>query len=422
MKVLENYLHKHALFPQLIKESVPNQLGICIVLPACNELNVLNAIQSITNSDIPSATVELIVVINASENSTEQIQQQNIQSYEEIMAFKANYDGFLNIYPLLFNELHAKHAGVGLARKIGMDEAIRRFQIAKNKNGIIVCFDADCVVSPNYLVEVEKRFNTTNIAAASIYFEHPIEGAHYPNDIYQAIINYELHLRVYKNAIKWANLPYAFHTVGSSMAVRAFHYCQQGGMNKRKAGEDFYFLQKMIQSTVVEEINTTTVRPSPRISDRVPFGTGKAVADIIASNQEKFASYSLKSFESIKKLTALVPDLFTDIQLINKVDDILLNFYGLDVWLQKLEEIKRESASTLTFIKRFYQWFDAFQLLKFVHYSRDNYFPNEDINIVAKALLMKMGRNVECKNTVDLLMIFREIDKKSNFDKPFSID
>lgn len=360
MKVLENYLKKHALYPAFIEDGVSTDLEISIVLPACNEKDIIKAIQSLANCIEPDYKVELIIVINASQSSSELIKHQNLITYQEIIDFKKDYNGFLSIYPILFNDLNAKHAGVGLARKIGMDEAIRRFHDINNSDGVIVCFDADCVVLPNYLIEIEKAFKNSKLAAASIYFEHPIEGNEYPSEIYQAIINYELHLRVYKNAIQWANLPYGMHTVGSSMAVRVLNYCQQGGMNKRKAGEDFYFLQKFIQNTKFEEINSTTVLPSPRISDRVPFGTGKAIGEIIERHQSNFYTYSLRSFQLLKELSNSVSLLYDEIELIKNLNPILLNFYGTDVWVRKLEEIKRESASKLTFIKRFYQWFDAF--------------------------------------------------------------
>ena len=73
--------------------------------------------------------------------------------------------------------------------------------------------------------------------------------------------------------MKYSNLPYSFHTIGSAFALTASAYTRQGGMNRRKAGEDFYFINKLIKGEIFGEINDTKVIPSPRISDRVPFGT-----------------------------------------------------------------------------------------------------------------------------------------------------
>jgi hypothetical protein len=142
---------------------------------------------------------------------------------------------------------------------------------------VIACFDADCTCDPNYLAATENFFQSQPSApGASIYFEHPLDGENR-----EPIALYELHLRYYVEALRYAGFPHAYHTIGSSMAARADPYFKQGGMNKRKAGEDFYFLHKIIPLGGFGEINDTRVIPSPRASHRVPFGTGRAPAPLV---------------------------------------------------------------------------------------------------------------------------------------------
>ena len=45
-----------------------------------------------------------------------------------------------------------------LARKIAMDEAVRRFDQIGHTKGIIACFDADSLCDDNYLIELEEHF------------------------------------------------------------------------------------------------------------------------------------------------------------------------------------------------------------------------------------------------------------------------
>jgi hypothetical protein len=59
--------------------------------------------------------------------------------------------------------------------------------------------------------------------------------------------------------------------------VKSSAYQKYGGMAPRQAGEDFYFINKIAMHGNVGEINDTTIFPSSRISDRVPFGTGDAL-------------------------------------------------------------------------------------------------------------------------------------------------
>ena len=44
-----------------------------------------------------------------------------------------------------------KIGGVGLARKIGMDEALKIFNYNSTSKKILICLDADCTVASNYL-------------------------------------------------------------------------------------------------------------------------------------------------------------------------------------------------------------------------------------------------------------------------------
>ena len=65
------------------------------------------------------------------------------------------------------------------------------------------------------------------------------------NDETKAIICYEIFLRYYVLGLKFAKSDYAFHTIGSTMLCTPDAYVKVEGMNKRKAAEDFYFLEKL---------------------------------------------------------------------------------------------------------------------------------------------------------------------------------
>ena len=265
--LIDKYFNRFSYQKQQLQHSIKKNTELIVVIPCYNETDLLSTFSSLTKCSIPKGvSIEIITVVNHSENSTELIKDRNLLTHNLAIDFslKKNTEQ-LQLLTLKAFDLPKKHAGVGLARKIGMDEALYRFQ-SINKDGIIVCFDADSQCEENYFETILKSFNSPKINGASIHFEHPIEGIEYDEKIYNAIIDYELHLRYYKNAIKFTEAPYAFHTIGSSMAVRANAYAKQGGMNKRKAGEDFYFLSKIIQLGNFIEVSETKVIPSPRIS------------------------------------------------------------------------------------------------------------------------------------------------------------
>ncbi|MDG1476053.1 MAG: glycosyltransferase family A protein, partial [Vicingaceae bacterium] len=258
------YLNRYSVREELITQKPKNNLGIVVVIPCCNEPDLTTSLQSLYNCKEPICEVEVIVVINASEKASTTILKQNTKSLTAAKEWAIEHADKFQFYFIEENQLPKKHAGVGLARKIGMDESVSRFESVNNHQGIIACFDADAKCESNYLVELENHFKQhPKSPACSIHFEHPIAGTDFSESIYKGITQYELHLRYYKNGLAFANLPYAFHTIGSSMAVRSEAYQKQNGMNKRKAGEDFYFLQKLIPLGNFTEIKTTQLIPSP---------------------------------------------------------------------------------------------------------------------------------------------------------------
>ena len=406
------YLNRYAVRETLITQKPNENLSIVVVIPCCNEPDLTTSLQSLYNCEKPAGSVEVIAVINASEKAEKDVLEQNKQSLIEAENWRdsLHFDstqGAFNFYFVEENQLPKKHAGVGLARKIGMDEAVRRFDVVNNHQGIIACFDADAQCETNYLVELENHFKQhPKSPACSIHYEHPIAGTEFSEEIYNGITQYELHLRYYKNGLTYANLPYAFHTIGSSMAVRSEAYQKQNGMNKRKAGEDFYFLQKLIPLGNFTELKTTQLIPSPRVSDRVPFGTGKAMQSWLDDNKTEMLSYNPKSFIDLREFANVLPQLF--LKEVKTPESVQAFLVTID-FEENLINIRKNSKSETHFTEVFFKWFNAFKVLKYMHFARDNCFPDVLISEGANGLLELLEKPVQ-DNNKELLLKYREID------------
>ncbi len=419
LKRMTTYLKKRTLYPKLIQEPPADTLNIVIVIPARDEPALIDTLQCLAQCRLMQRSTEVIVVINGSEADETTVKERNRRSYEALKAWIAKTEvERVRFFGLYFPELKKKHAGVGLARKIGMDEACRRLEAVENPDGIIVGFDADSRCDLNYLREIERHFQDNPYTnACSIYFEHPLEGSEYASEIYRAITLYELHLRYYVNAQRYAGFPYAFQTIGSSMAVRCRAYQEQGGMNRRKAGEDFYFLHKFTALGHFSELNTTCVVPSPRISHRVPFGTGKAVGTMMKKEHIHYDTYAPESFETIRPFFSSVPTLFGNSsaengEMLKTQANNVQAFLEHVNFRQHYAEIRANTTSVPTFTKRFFQWFNAFMVMKYLHFSRDHYFPNQPVERAAGWLLEKHNRSGNTINSAkELLWVFRRLSR-----------
>ncbi len=415
------YFERYAAYNHQLIDSEPNaDLGLVVTIPCFNERELINSLSSLNACERPRCSVEVIIVINEGANSPVEVSEVNTQAYEDALNWATrNNTSKLRFFPLYIKDLPKKHAGVGMARKIAMDEALRRLSAVGNgEKGIIACFDADCTCAPNYLKAIIDSFETRPKATAcSIHFEHPLEGSLSP-EIYTAIIDYELFLRYYDHALKSAGFPYAHQTIGSSMAVRSGVYLKQGGMNRRKAGEDFYFLHKIIPLGHFFDLTTTTVVPSPRVSDRVPFGTGKAVGEWMKSHG--LMTYSPITFQDLKCFLDGIYRLYTmdTISCTSWLQTLPLSIRSFLVehsFVQQWDTLRRQSASEATFVRHFFHWFNGFKVLKYVHYARDHYHTNIPVVSAAHRLLSsKPGYDKVKEDAKELLLYYRAIDIKGS--------
>ncbi|MEM7424820.1 MAG: glycosyltransferase [Pseudomonadota bacterium] len=400
---LQKYHEKFAFFSRLIREEVHPQTEISVVIPVYNEPTLIPTLRALFDNEFKAFHVEVLLVFNTGEKDDKSVKEMNLACMSEAKKFLMDQNkAELKVHFIEAFDLPQKSAGVGLARKIGMDEAALRFKDLE-RDGIIVGFDADSQCDSNYLEEIFRAFkNQEAMTGCSIYFEHPLAGEEFESDVYTGILNYELHLRYYMQAFRYTGHPFAYHTVGSSFAVRTSAYCKQGGMNKRKAGEDFYFIQKIITLGNYAELNSTRVIPSPRPSDRVPFGTGRAIEKWLEKKGE-YQSYALASFLELKDFFQLIPEFYLNQEDIEKVipsvPQSLQNFLTSYFFEERLREIANNTANINSFTQRFYQWFNAFMVLKFVHFYRDQNLGLkpllEEANLLLDHLKVERGKDVQ---------------------------
>ncbi len=392
------YFSRQKSFVPLIQGAPEKSLQQIIVIPATREKELLSSVLSFCACTRPTHPVEIIVLINEPGQAGEEEREINRTAYGEMVQLSREMPvSWIKLYPLFQDGIPEKIAGVGNARKLGMDQALWRFRQIGIPEGLIVSFDADAVCDPDYLQALEnqmKRMPRTR--GLSIYFEHDLSRERNNELQRAAIISYETYLRTYKLALQQTGFPFSFHTVGSSFAVSASTYAMQGGMNRNKAGEDFYFLQKVIPLGNFLEINDTRILLSPRISDRVPFGTGAAMQKLLREGQSQFLTYHLDAFHDMEILFRSAAVYFgmdreeTDRRM-KELPEPLLQFLLLNSFGEALTEMNRNASGENTFLKRFYQWFNAFRVLKYLNYSHKAHYRKIPASEAGKQILDRMG-------------------------------
>lgn len=277
--------------------------------------------------------------------------------------------------------------GVGLARKLGCDTALlwmEQGHIAKNW---IHTSDADAAVPANYF-EATTRLARNDVAATYPFGHH---GSSNPDAVHtnNATALYELRLHHYVLGLEFARSPYAFHTLGSCIAIRPEAYAAVRGFPKRAAAEDFYVLNKLAKTGNIKALNSPLLFLEARQSTRVPFGTGPAVAQLIEGSDYQAAAifyhpacfialrYVLEALPHLARNTAtyledIAEHTHIDGRLRAATETTLVNL-GVE---KALAHCHRQSTNSEQFERQFHQWFDGFRTLKFVHGIRDSGWPN----------------------------------------------
>lgn len=165
--------------------------------------------------------------------------------------------------------------GVGLARKIGSDVALAWYHQGALKQPWWLSTDGDAILPADVVAQLHAAPLRAGVACWP--FEHV--GCGEPL-VDEATFALETKLRYHVLGLRYARSPYAWHALGSAMAIHVDAYAAVRGFPKRQAGEDFYLLQKASKLAPVFEMSGQPIRILARRSQRTPFGTGAEVGQL----------------------------------------------------------------------------------------------------------------------------------------------
>lgn len=376
-----NYLEKYGSEKWSYRINPKKLFDNIIVVPAIAEYdNIQKLLFSLHQNDRKYFDSTLILfVINNSESASEEIKQENYSTISFLNNFLMENEinaGFIDA-STDNNSMPDKDGGVGLARKIGMDLALRLFDYESSRKKLLICLDADCLVEKNYLSTLVDAFINPNIKTAVVDYEHLLPENNIDKS---AIISYEIFLRYYVLGLKYAGSPFAFHSVGSTMVCDHDSYIKIGGMNKRKAAEDFYFLEKLAKRNRIITITGTKVYPSSRGSWRVPFGTGQRVNRFKAGTHNEYELFDSEVFEILKSWILLFTSewVLSGSEYLSAAEQInpeLARFLKQNNFDLQWNKILNNTKAEHQIQKQKNIWFDGFRTMKLVHFLRDSAIP-----------------------------------------------
>ncbi len=386
------FVKKTGLFPSV--EHLIQKLDIAIVIPACNEYPTLfETLESIHASYQKAQTTSkpyslgFIIVVNNKKSASLEIKENNKNLLQSLSNYTLENCSIITINLTQENFEVPEAHGVGHCRKYGMDFALLCDAT------LIACMDADTHVSENYCEELfsfyekckSSKENKKAIPVGAVtHFDHQKNA---DEEIDSIAREYESYMRTHSEKLKECGTPFWLWSLGPTIVSSSYGYAGSAGMNKRIAGEDFYFLQSLvklhiqqnnngftkddIEKTLEFPILNCTVCPQSRYSDRVLFGTGKKLQDV-KYGKDKIVFYSEDVYESIKKFLNYVtkakgnPDLFYN--EVRKQLPAIWQFLEKENFFLMWKELYRQNKkSDKRVFSAFHSWFDGLKILRLIH-------------------------------------------------------
>ncbi len=290
-----------------------------------------------------------------------------------------------------------KKGGVGWARKTIMDYISEK----SNDKDIIISIDADTYYPPDYVRTLFEYFQiNSKLMGLSVPYYHSLIS----DETDRLILRYEIYMRYYLHNLIRINNPYCYTALGSAMAFPVWAYRKAGGLTPVAAGEDFYFLQKLVKIGKLGLWVPTIAYPSPRLSNRVSFGTGPALIKGKSGNWVSYPHYKSEEFDKVEETYKLFGRLFSG-DIVTPLDDFLQEQTKSDnIWAPLRNNYKDQA----NFVKACTNKVDGLRILQYLRKQHENntFF---DEHIISEYMINNYG----CEMSLDLLQNIQDLDYDS---------
>ena len=393
IRLIENYLNQYAEAESLIEWPFQRHWEYVLCVPVCDESPT--CIEDLIQ-DCDGSNVLIVVVVNHPEGHVRAsdwqerncLMRNHMCSAAGASAEISDTIRFLTYQSGLScmlidrssqNPIPAQK-GVGLARKIAADVALKLISTGTVKQPWIFSTDADVRLPHNYFSSVDDQ-EAENISALCLPFEHVIKDQ--PWSLQQQLYDFKLYY--YQAGIRLTQAKYDYIPLGSTLIVAATAYAQVRGFPPRNGAEDFYILNKLAKLGNIFQPVQPTIKIQSRLSERVPFGTGPAVQSLLQQPDAKKLDqyYHPHCFIQLKQWVQFLQSFWTHKEAPTADQPILCDlftYFGMRQVLEKSLPHIRTEARWFQFV---HEWLDAFRLLKSVHFLSER-FPRVNLEVLLK--------------------------------------
>jgi hypothetical protein len=144
------------------------------------------------------------------------------------------------------------------------------------------------------------------------------------------------------------------------------------------------------------------------------------MARLMDNQGEKLSTYNIGAFGELRQLFSTAGELFHSgsseaDNYYKNLPSGLKSFTGKKEWLTKIDEIKKNTSTEESFLKRFFGWFNMFRIVKYLNFVHAEMFEKQPVAESAVALLTITGQKINSEDPRELLIYFRKMEKVINY-------
>jgi hypothetical protein len=94
--------------------------------------------------------------------------------------------------------------------------------------------------------------------------------------------------------------------------------------------------------------------------------------------------------------------------------DFLIQYLAQSNFMEECINIAKQTSNVVSFRKRFFRYFNAFRMMKYMHYMSDHYFPDVTVMDAATQLAGEWNERPSTHHyrMSDYLILFRQMDRE----------
>ena len=324
---------------------------------------------------------------------------------------------------LMCDALPAARPGLAMARKVGLDEALRRMDNAVHES-ILILSSADVRYSRDYFVSVSEGLLYAQVPGAC-YSQFQYSGAGETDTVKRAAVLYELYLHYLNVGASLCGFPYPLVVPAPAISLTATAYVKAGGYAATYNEQSTAFLARLNELGNFKRLPQAQLTLLARNQVRPGSEGARTIARMSRRGRSRLYVPHPNGFVLLYHLFSSLPELYLAQHLkLRQVVDLgapVHRYFDKLFFDEHIAKLRQNSRHLASFQERFFHWFNAARVMQFLKFLSDEIHPPMHVEHSLNVLLERSSwshretLNPLPADAIAQLVLLRELNTKKGW-------